>query len=246
VHVRNGSLHDATAYATVTFDAAADRIPVTDVSRVIDTAQAARSADLQVELGGQAISAAAEAATEGTEALGVVAAGIILFVAFGSLLGMLVPLLVAIAALGAGLITVGLTSHLMTLGSITPTVAALTRAGELLAGELGDRPSDRDRSGVRVVPVEFSWLRVRERGEPAVRHLDALARYEQFHVADPVPPQQRPPVLLGRRKVGDLRVGQQQQGGLAPRTAERVDLRERGFQQGSATVGDSGPGGRVR
>ncbi|MEU0821175.1 MMPL family transporter [Streptomyces mirabilis] len=118
-----------TAYATVTFDAQADRIPVADVTRVIDTAQAARDADLQVELGGQAISSAAEGEAQSTEAIGLVAAGIILFVAFGSLLGMLLPLLVAIAALGAGLLAVGLTSHVMTLGSDAPTVAALIGLG---------------------------------------------------------------------------------------------------------------------
>ncbi|KAF5991872.1 MMPL family transporter [Streptomyces sp. WAC00263] len=118
-----------TAYATVTFDAQADRIPVADVTRVIDTAQAAREADLQVELGGQAISSAAEGEAQSTEAIGLVAAGIILFVAFGSLLGMLLPLLVAIAALGAGLLAVGLTSHVMTLGSDAPTVAALIGLG---------------------------------------------------------------------------------------------------------------------
>ncbi|WP_328497886.1 MMPL family transporter [Streptomyces sp. NBC_00414] len=118
-----------TAYATVTFDAQADRIPVADVTRVIDTAQAARDADLEVELGGQAISYAAEGETQSTEAIGLVAAGIILFVAFGSLLGVLVPLLVAIAALGAGLIAIGLTSHVMTLGSDAPTVAALIGLG---------------------------------------------------------------------------------------------------------------------
>ncbi|WP_430727452.1 MMPL family transporter [Streptomyces aurantiacus] len=118
-----------TAYATVTFDATADRIPVADITRVVDTAQAARDADLQVELGGQAVSTAAEGTTQSTEAIGIAAAGVILFVAFGSLLSMFVPLLVAVAALGAGLITVGLTSHLMTLGSIAPTVAALIGLG---------------------------------------------------------------------------------------------------------------------
>jgi RND superfamily putative drug exporter len=118
-----------TAYATVTFDAQADRIPVADVTRVIDTAQAARDVDLQVELGGQAISSAAEGEAQSTEAIGLFAAGIILFVAFGSLLGMLLPLLVAIAALGAGLLAVGLTSHVMTLGSDAPTVAALIGLG---------------------------------------------------------------------------------------------------------------------
>ncbi|WP_405545666.1 MMPL family transporter [Streptomyces phaeochromogenes] len=118
-----------TAYATVTFDAQAERIPAADVTRVIDTARAARDADLQVELGGQAISLAAEGKAQGTEAIGLVAAGIILFVAFGSLLGMLLPLLVAIAALGAGLLAVGLTSHVMTLGTDAPTVAALIGLG---------------------------------------------------------------------------------------------------------------------
>ncbi|WP_405566454.1 MMPL family transporter [Streptomyces phaeochromogenes] len=118
-----------TAYATVTFDAQAERIPAADVTRVIDTAQAARDADLQVELGGQAVSLAAEGEAQGTEAIGLVAAGIILFVAFGSLLGMLLPLLVAVAALGAGLLAVGLTSHVMTLGTDAPTVAALIGLG---------------------------------------------------------------------------------------------------------------------
>ncbi|MEU9279305.1 MMPL family transporter [Streptomyces sp. NPDC048342] len=118
-----------TAYATVTFDAQAERIPAADVTRVIDTARAARDADLRVELGGQAVSLAAEGKTQSTEAIGLAAAGIILFVAFGSLLGMLLPLLVAIAALGAGLIAIGLTSHVMTLGSDAPTVAALIGLG---------------------------------------------------------------------------------------------------------------------
>ncbi|MGW3101282.1 MMPL family transporter [Streptomyces sp. NPDC001100] len=118
-----------TAYATVTFDAQAERIPAADITGVIDTARAARDADLRVELGGEAISSAAEGKTRSTEAIGLVAAGVILFVAFGSLLGMLVPLLVAIAALGAGLLAVGLTSHVMTLGTDAPTVAALIGLG---------------------------------------------------------------------------------------------------------------------
>ncbi|MFE3270018.1 MMPL family transporter [Streptomyces sp. NPDC059215] len=118
-----------TAYATVTFDSQADRIPVVDVTRVIDTAQAARDKTLQVELGGEAIGTVVQGQAKSTEAIGLVAAGIILFVAFGSLLGMALPLLVAVAALGAGLITVGLASHVITVGSDDPTVAALIGLG---------------------------------------------------------------------------------------------------------------------
>ena len=116
-------------YATVTFDADADKIPVADITRVIDTAQALRDQNLQVELGGAAITTAEEVATPTTEYIGVLAAGVILFIAFGSLLGMIVPLLVAIAGLGAGLTTIGLLSRLMTLGRDAPTVAALIGLG---------------------------------------------------------------------------------------------------------------------
>ncbi|MDX3660009.1 MMPL family transporter [Streptomyces sp. ID05-26A] len=118
-----------TAYATVTFNAAADRVPAADVTRVIDTARAAGDANLQVELGGQAIRNLNQGTDETAELIGIAAAGIILFIAFGSLLSTIVPLLVAIVALSAGLITIGLTSHLITLGSIAPTVAALIGLG---------------------------------------------------------------------------------------------------------------------
>jgi RND superfamily putative drug exporter len=59
----------------------------------------------------------------------VLAAGIILFIAFGSLLGMFVPLLVAIAGLGAGIAVIGLLSRVVTLGTVAPTVAALIGLG---------------------------------------------------------------------------------------------------------------------
>ncbi|MFH8467870.1 MMPL family transporter [Streptomyces sp. NPDC017991] len=117
------------AYATVTFDAQADRVPVADTTRVINTAQAVADADLEIALGGGAVSNANSTATPATEYLGILAAGIILFLAFGTLLGMLVPLVVAIAGVGAGMLTIGLLSHLITLGTIAPTVAALIGLG---------------------------------------------------------------------------------------------------------------------
>ena len=71
---------------------------------MIDTAQAARGDGLQVELGGQAIQQATQAPPGSSELIGIAAAAIILFLAFGSLLGMLLPLIVAIAGVGGGLI----------------------------------------------------------------------------------------------------------------------------------------------
>lgn len=56
-----------------------------------------------MELGGQAITRVQEPPTGIAELVGIVAAAVVLFIAFGSLFAMLLPLVVAIAALGTGL-----------------------------------------------------------------------------------------------------------------------------------------------
>ena len=95
-----------TAYATVKFDKQADELAVKDIQAVIDTAQDARGDGLQVELGGQAIDTATQAPPGSSELIGIVAAAVVLFIAFGSLLGMLLPLIVAIAGVGGGLMSI--------------------------------------------------------------------------------------------------------------------------------------------
>src|SRR4051794_3818121 len=118
-----------TAYATVQFDKQANELALPDIQKVVDTAQAARGDGLQVELGGQAIEQASQAPPGNSELIGIAAAAIILFLAFGSLLGMLLPLLVAMAGVGSGLLAVGLLSHAIGLSSIAPTLAALIGLG---------------------------------------------------------------------------------------------------------------------
>jgi len=118
-----------TAYATVMFDAQADRLAVADIDRVIGTAQAARRAGLQVELAGPAIDQAVGTSPSTTEVFGIAAAAVILLIAFGSLLAMLLPLLIAVAALGAGLLSVGLLAHVVKLSTTAPTLAALIGLG---------------------------------------------------------------------------------------------------------------------
>src|SRR5208282_1054733 len=60
---------------------------------------------------------------------GVLAAAVVLFIAFGSLLAMLLPLAVAIAALVSGLMAVGLLSHAVSIPSIGPTLGILIGLG---------------------------------------------------------------------------------------------------------------------
>lgn len=118
-----------TAYATVQFDKQADELALKDIEAVIDTAQDARGDGLQVELSGQAIDTATQAGPGSTELIGVAAAAVILFIAFGSLLGMVLPLVVAIAGLVGGLMSIMLLSHVIGLSEVTPTLAALIGLG---------------------------------------------------------------------------------------------------------------------
>ena len=117
------------AYATVVFDAQANSLPAPEVTRVVHLAEAARAPGLQVDLGGQAVENALRPSVGISAAVGVVAAAVVLFIAFGSLLAMLLPLAVAIAGLASGLMTVGLASHAISIASIGPTLGVLIGLG---------------------------------------------------------------------------------------------------------------------
>ena len=96
------------AYATVVFDAPQASLPGPDVTRVVRLAEAARAPGVQVDVGGPAVENALRPSVGISAAVGVIAAAVVLFIAFGSLLAMLLPLAVAIAGLASGLMTVGL------------------------------------------------------------------------------------------------------------------------------------------
>ena len=122
---RNGQI----AYATVVFDAQANSLPAAEVTHVVHLAEAARAPGLQVDLGGQAVENALRPSVGISAAVGVMAAAVVLFIAFGSLLAMLLPLAVAIAGLASGLMTVGLASHAVSIPSIGPTLGILIGLG---------------------------------------------------------------------------------------------------------------------
>ncbi|MEN3282974.1 MAG: putative drug exporter of the superfamily [Solirubrobacteraceae bacterium] len=116
------------AYATVTFDAEANDLPVGAIKRVIATAKRVAGGGVRVELGGQAIEAANQQGVGGT-GFGFLAAAIVLFLVFGSLLGMLLPLVVAGFALGTGVATIGLLSHVITMASFSSELSLLIGLG---------------------------------------------------------------------------------------------------------------------
>ena len=122
---RNGQI----AYATVVFDAPQASLPVPDVTHVAHLAEAARAPGVQVDIGGPAVENALRPSVGISAGVGVLAAAIVLFIAFGSLLAMLLPLIIAIAALVPALMAAGLLSHVVSIPSAGPTLGILIGLG---------------------------------------------------------------------------------------------------------------------
>ncbi|MFE5893712.1 MMPL family transporter [Streptomyces sp. NPDC056462] len=117
------------AYAQITFTEQANAIPKELIEDVVDTAQAAERDGLQVELGGQAIARTQEPPQGTAEAVGILAAAVVLFLAFGSLFAMLLPIVVAIAGVGTGLIGTMLLSHVTDVPEVAPLLGSLIGLG---------------------------------------------------------------------------------------------------------------------
>jgi putative drug exporter of the RND superfamily len=121
---KNGQI----GFVTFNFDTQANKLAIKDIQRVIDTAKSFESPTLQIELGGQAIQAANPQGAGGT-APGFVAAAVVLFLVFGSLLSMALPLLTAGAALGTGVAAIGLLSHVITTPQFSSELSLLIGLG---------------------------------------------------------------------------------------------------------------------
>ena len=116
-----------TAMTTVQFADRTKDIP----DGAVDAAQRAfepvRDLGVQVEFGGPA--AQSESGPSGTEVLGLLAAVVVLLVAFGSVFAMAIPLVSALLALGLSLSVIEIAASWVTIGTSGPVVAAMIGLG---------------------------------------------------------------------------------------------------------------------
>ena len=117
-----------TAFATVTFDRDAEQLEGAQIRRVIAVARSAASAELGVELGGDAISRTNGMSTGGLP-IGIGAAGLVLLLVFGSLLAAAVPLITAGFALVTGVAGIGLLSNVVAMPEFSSELALLVGLG---------------------------------------------------------------------------------------------------------------------
>ncbi len=117
------------AYSTVTFAGNQTQIKLADVQSVVDTAKSVQTSHLEVELGGADISGTEQSSTGSAEQLGYFAALIVLLLAFGSVVGALLPVIVAVFGLGIGTSLIVIASHGLTIPQLAPILAALIGMG---------------------------------------------------------------------------------------------------------------------
>src|SRR5262245_12262817 len=117
------------AFATVTFDQRANDLDKADIKRVISEAESARSPQLQVELGGQAIQQAQDVSLGFVTVVGLAAAIIVLLITFGSFLAMGLPIITALLGLGTGVALLGIASHFVDMADFTTELATMIGLG---------------------------------------------------------------------------------------------------------------------
>ena len=117
------------AFASLQLDIQGNDMPIEVTKDMIEVAEAANGDGVRFELGGQAVTNAEFVQGGGTEGLGILVAMLILLVAFGSVLAMGLPILIAVMGIGIGLAIVELLAHVLNVPNFTPIVAAMIGIG---------------------------------------------------------------------------------------------------------------------
>ncbi len=117
------------AYALVHFSLPGYRLPASAIRAVEQVGARARSATLAVQFGGNAFGQLDSPASSPGELVGILVAAGILLLAFGSLLAMLLPLGVALFALGIASGATALLSHVLTIAQFAPILGSLIGLG---------------------------------------------------------------------------------------------------------------------
>ncbi|MEU0652992.1 MMPL family transporter [Streptomyces albogriseolus] len=118
-----------TAYATVTFEHSGTDITSGEAEAVVETAKAAETDGLDVELGGSAVELSEPSGGHTAEIVGVAVAAVVLFLAFGSLAASLLPIATALVSVGTAYAGIVLLGHVMTVADFAPMLGLLIGLG---------------------------------------------------------------------------------------------------------------------
>jgi putative drug exporter of the RND superfamily len=116
-------------FAEIAFDRPATELGPAPLTAVADAIAPARAAGFAAELGGDAAFINAETETSGAEAAGLLAALVVLVVAFGTIVAALLPIALTLVAVAVGLGGIALLANAMDVSSAAPTIGAMIGLG---------------------------------------------------------------------------------------------------------------------
>jgi RND superfamily putative drug exporter len=116
-------------FAEITFDRPSTELGPEPPAAVADALAPARERGIAAEVGGDAAFINAPAETSGTEAAGLLAALVVLVVAFGTIVAALVPIALTLVAVAVGLGGITLLANGMDVSSAAPTIGAMIGLG---------------------------------------------------------------------------------------------------------------------
>ncbi len=119
----------STGYLSVTLAVSPGELSVAEVQTIIDAANPAKAAGLEVETGGQLGQKVSKTSTESSELIGIIAAMVILTFTFGTVVSMLLPILNAVLALLSTLAIIRLLGHVISVPTVAPTLATMIGLG---------------------------------------------------------------------------------------------------------------------
>jgi RND superfamily putative drug exporter len=119
----------STGYLSVTLTVSPGSLSVSEAQTIIDGADPAKAAGLEVETGGQLGQKVSKTSTESSELIGIIAAMAILTFTFGTVVSMLLPILNAVLALLSTLAIIRLLGHVTSVPTVAPTLATMIGLG---------------------------------------------------------------------------------------------------------------------
>jgi RND superfamily putative drug exporter len=123
------SADQRSAFATVRFQGQPRDIPDRSTEALLGLADEARRSGLAVEVGGRVVTEFESEGPGESEVIGVIAAAVVLLVAFGSIIAIGLPLLTALVGLAVGIFLIRFVAIGMDISSFAPSFAAMLGIG---------------------------------------------------------------------------------------------------------------------
>ena len=117
------------AFAEIALDVPSTEFGRDTAADLVAALASARESGVQAEFGGDAAFLNAEEESSGAEVVGLVAALVVLLVAFGTVVAALVPIVLALVAVGVGLGGIVLLAGGLTVSTAAPTIGAMVGLG---------------------------------------------------------------------------------------------------------------------